>query len=194
MASEIDVCNLALSHLGDDAYVSSIDPPEGSAQAAHCARFLPLALGQLIESHPWRFALARKRLAQVTSTIEHWEYAYGLPSDMLRPVALLPDGASDDHDGVSYMIEGTTLYSNEPDAVLRYIKSGVAVSTLPPSVASALSWLLAAFLSGPVTKEPKLREYCFRMYEATRRQAAVLDANSAHDPLTHTVGWIGARE
>ena len=30
MASEIDICNLALSHLGDTATIASLDPPEGS--------------------------------------------------------------------------------------------------------------------------------------------------------------------
>ena len=43
MASDVDVCNLALAHLGDEATVASISPPEGSAQAGHCARFYPMA-------------------------------------------------------------------------------------------------------------------------------------------------------
>ena len=42
MASVADICNMALGHLGDSATVASIDPPEGSAQAEHCARFYPM--------------------------------------------------------------------------------------------------------------------------------------------------------
>ena len=38
MASEVDICNLALAHLGDAATVSSINPPEGSIQAAMVER------------------------------------------------------------------------------------------------------------------------------------------------------------
>ena len=52
MASVVDICNQALSHLGDSATVASIDPPEGSAQAEHCARFYPAALAALLEMHP----------------------------------------------------------------------------------------------------------------------------------------------
>ena len=45
MASEVEICNLALARLGDAATVVSIDPPEGSAQAEHCAMFYrPLRL------------------------------------------------------------------------------------------------------------------------------------------------------
>ena len=43
MATEVDICNLALAHLGDDATIASIKPPEGSAQAEKSARFYPIA-------------------------------------------------------------------------------------------------------------------------------------------------------
>ena len=42
MFSVVEICNLALSHLGDRATVVSIDPPEGSAQAEHCKTYWPL--------------------------------------------------------------------------------------------------------------------------------------------------------
>lgn len=51
MASEVDICNLALARLGDNATVASIDPPEGSAQAEHCARFYAIARDSLLEMH-----------------------------------------------------------------------------------------------------------------------------------------------
>jgi hypothetical protein len=41
VASSVDIANLALAHLGDEAAVTSFDPPDGSAQAEHCARLLP---------------------------------------------------------------------------------------------------------------------------------------------------------
>ena len=59
MASEVDICNLALSHLGDTATIASLDPPEGSAQAEHCARFYPIARDSLLEMHAWGFATSR---------------------------------------------------------------------------------------------------------------------------------------
>ena len=49
MASEVDICNLALGHLGDNATVASLNPPEGSVQAQHCARFYPIARDALLE-------------------------------------------------------------------------------------------------------------------------------------------------
>ena len=86
MATEIDICNLALAHLGDDATIASIKPPEGSAQAEHAARFYPIARNSLLEAHTWNFAAKRASLATTTNTIEQWEYAYVAPADMMTPV------------------------------------------------------------------------------------------------------------
>ena len=65
MASAVDICNLALSRIGDIASVQSIDPPEASAQAIHCARFYPVARDSMLERHPWGFATLRKTLKSI---------------------------------------------------------------------------------------------------------------------------------
>ena len=43
MSTPVDICNLALARLGDEANVQSISPPDGSTQAALCAQFYPIA-------------------------------------------------------------------------------------------------------------------------------------------------------
>ncbi|NBQ76422.1 MAG: hypothetical protein EBU14_13895, partial [Acetobacteraceae bacterium] len=65
MASEVDICNLALANLGDTATVASINPPEGSAQSEHCSRFYPIARDTLLEMHNWNFSTRRILLPEV---------------------------------------------------------------------------------------------------------------------------------
>ena len=36
MSSDVDICNLALARLGDEANIVSISPPDQSAQAGYC--------------------------------------------------------------------------------------------------------------------------------------------------------------
>lgn len=96
MATEVDICNLALAHLGNAATVASINPPEGSAEADHCARFYPLARDTLLEMHAWGFALKRVALAQVTNTASEWLYAYSTPNDAVNLLDVLPPSATDD--------------------------------------------------------------------------------------------------
>ena len=84
MASEVDICNLALARLGDNATVASIDPPEGSAQAEHCARFYAIARDSLLEMHAWKFATRRVQLAKLTVPSWDWSFAYAEPTGALQ--------------------------------------------------------------------------------------------------------------
>ena len=68
MSSVVDICNIALSRLGDRATVTSIDPPEGSAQADHCRRFYPIALKTILATYNWSFATTRKELMPIRLT------------------------------------------------------------------------------------------------------------------------------
>ena len=86
MASETDVVNLALSHLGDLANVQSITPPDGSIQAELAARFFPHVRDTLLEMHTWGFATTCSALASLTNTSTRWGYAYAKPNDMIRMI------------------------------------------------------------------------------------------------------------
>ena len=97
MASEVDIANLALAHLGDNATIASLYPPEGSAQAEHCARFYPIARDTLLEMHTWGFATTRMTLALLDITIPEWDYVYQGPNDVLNYIAVLPADANDDY-------------------------------------------------------------------------------------------------
>lgn len=98
MSSEVDICNLALARLGDAATVSSIDPPEGSAQAEHCATFYPIARDALLEMHPWGFATKRVTLALLSSAWPEWTYCYAQPSNVVNLLAVMPPLAKNDYD------------------------------------------------------------------------------------------------
>lgn len=91
MPSEVDIANVALSRIGDDATVSSFDPPEGSAQADHCAKFYPIARDSLLEMYEWNWATTRDTLAPLDVTPPgRWRYVYACPSDMLKALNVFP--------------------------------------------------------------------------------------------------------
>lgn len=201
MASEIDVCNLALAHLGDDATVASIDPPEGSAQAEHCARFYPIARDALLELHSWGFASRRIRLALLSSGWPEWEYAYAQPADALNILAVLPDGVTDDYQPQEFACEiddngAQVIYTDQPDAALRYTALVTDTTRFSPLFVTALSWHLASMLAGPILKgETGAAESqrCAKMAQAYLAQAKESDANQRRARPTHTPPWLGVR-
>lgn len=174
MASVIDICNLALAHLGDKATVSAISPPDGSVQAEHCSRFYPIARGVLLETHPWHFATRRIALTKISTTElpDSWTYAYSLPNLCIRPQAVLLSESTDDTLAQDYELESlsdgsSVIFTNVEDAVLKYTLSVTDTTKYPQLVVVALSRLLASYLAGPIIKgkvgtavsEAQLKQY-----------------------------------
>ena len=165
MASVAQLCNMALSHIGSDARVSSISPPDGSVEAGHCATFYDQARTELLEPGVWSFSLKRAALATTTNLSTTWAYAYVKPSDCLRPLRVLLVGSTltvftqddakyspNDADGANYALEGEVIYSNEPDATLVYVRDITDTTKFTPSFTSALGYLLAGYVAGPIIK------------------------------------------
>ncbi|SAL47458.1 gp11 [Caballeronia arvi] len=201
MASAVDICNLALGHLGDDATVSSISPPEGSSQAEHCQRFYPIARDLCLEAHEWGFATTRATLAALSNTPPPgFTYVYQLPSDCRNIVDLVdPNAVSDfhcvdygqhwhgfDQEPVPYELEtladGTqVIYTNLAGAQLRYIRGVTDTTKFSAQFVDALAWLLAAYLAGPVIKGDtgmQVGQAMMRAFIGSISQAKTSDANN----------------
>lgn len=172
MASEVDVCNMALSLLGSEASVVSISPPDGSAEAGHCKRFYALARRQALEIAAFSWTKKRAAMASVTNPSDVWAYAYQLPGDCLSPLRVLQKNFNtalvDSYTGrvvtadelrvltealgADFQIEGTTLLTHEPDAVLLYTRDMTDLTQFSSTFISGLSYLLASFIAGPIIK------------------------------------------
>lgn len=192
--SEVDICCLALSHLGDEAMVTSIVPPDGTVQAAHCKRFYPFARDLLLEAHPWTFATRRVALAVTDNPSPFdWSFAYELPADCIRPLsALLPGtpeiyyGTETDAGSHPYLVEtdadgDKVLFTNVETAVLRYIAVTTDTSKYTPGFTLSLSRLLAAYLAGPIIKGSEgmqVSQAQLKWFDIEYRKAAAADANT----------------
>lgn len=158
MSSDVDIVNIALSHLGDEAEVISIAPPDGTIQSKHAGRFYPIARDQLLEMHPWTFATVRVELAVVDGAApSEWAYAYALPTKCLKPLAVLAADALDDSRSEDFIVESSAdgvalLYTNVQAATLRFIRLIEDTTRFTPGFVTALGRLLASYLAGPIIK------------------------------------------
>lgn len=222
MASEVDICNLALGHLGDAATVSSLNPPEGSAQAEHAARFYPIARDSLLELHAWNFATTRVALAALGSSWPEWQYCYASPTDAVNLLAVLDPQAANDYSvannygftqtGFPLVGSGTytpqpysqetlpdgtlVIYTNQENAVLRYTRSVTDTTIFSPLFVDALAWYLASYLAGPIIKGDTgaaEAKRCMQMAMAMLSKATTSDANQRRTQLAPNVGWMAGR-
>lgn len=224
MASEVDIANLALAHLGDDATVSSLDPPEGSAQAEQCARFYSMARDALLQMHSWGFATKRVNGALLTSETDSWDYAYAVPANCLQMLAVLPPETSDDYVApyvtatpsgvtaqqtpyglqvqtqpfeVETLEDGTVVvYTDQEDAVLRFIARVTDASKFPPLFVNALARLLAHYLAGPLLKGDVGRAEAdgqYKKFLVEFGKATAQDGNASRRVSRAVPPWMAGR-
>lgn len=223
MVAVVDICNAALSHLGDRATVTSIDPPEGSPQAEHCARFYPMARDALLELHEWGFITVRAQLAQVSNIWPEWDYAYAAPDNMINTIAVHNAEVTDDYSTPivqGYTPEGVTntgtgIYSTQPyaleydaltdtsviltdveNAVLRYTQRADDPTNFSPLFVSCLSFYLASYLAGPIIKGDTGMAVAEKMEARALRilkNATVSDANDNYFRVQQSTPWIAGR-
>lgn len=98
MASEIEICNLALSNIRAGS-INAFN--EGSLQAQLCKLKYPILRDRCLREIPWQFNHKIRALAPVTVDIFNWAYAYSYPVDCLKIRRLigafeeLPAGSAD---------------------------------------------------------------------------------------------------
>lgn len=201
MASEVTICNLGLSHLGESATVVSIDPPEGSMHAEKCAEFYPIARDSLLEMHNWGFATRRATLAELADPPSTaWAYAYSVPDEYLHAIALLAPGGADT-DPQPFELESDDdgniiLYTNTEDAILRYVRRTADTAKFTPLFVDTLGWLLASYLAGPIIKGDSgaaAGRECYRTAVGQLSRAAVSDASARRVEQMQTPSAISAR-
>ena len=102
MATQVQICNLALAKLGDEAQVTGIAPSDGSMQANYCALFYPQALNVLLSKHAWSFATVTAATSATANFVSGGgsgaaalivDNATGIAPGMWASGANLPNGA-----------------------------------------------------------------------------------------------------
>lgn len=201
MASVVDIVNLALGKLGDSATVSSIDPPEGSAQAEQAKRFYPIARDTLLELHPWNFATKRISLAETNDIApDAWAFTYSIPSNYIRALSVYPEQTNSEADQQPFIIETNEsgqliLFTNVENATLKYIALITDTTKFTPLFVNTLSYMLSSFLAGPLIKGDTGMKIADTMYNKAMQlmnMAAGKDAAARHYDVqkTHVPSWV----
>lgn len=187
--SKLAIFNMAIAEL-PDARIDSVD--EASLAAECCRDNYQQAVQMLVEDHAYDFAVVRTVLSPAENDRGgEWDYAYTLPSDMARPVNMLPFSADDASAGAwrfygpgrsfesaaPYRIAAGKLYANSEKAVLEYVTNRPDESHFTAMFARAVALELAARIVMPVKKDQKRQDALIRFAEIARERAKAADMN-----------------
>lgn len=185
--AEIDLYNLALSHIGNSKEVQSVN--ENSAEARACKRFYAQTRDEILREFPWPFAKVTVALALVeTDPTTEWKYAYRYPVDCVFFRRILGDCRIEVRDTrVPYLIgqdaEGKLVYTDRQSAVAEYTVAVSDTSTFDPLFAQALAFKLGFYIAPRVTaSDPfKLGQRAFTLYQMAVEQARDMALNEQQD-------------
>lgn len=184
MASEVSICNVGLTRLGENTIVSLT---EDSKAGRLCNQVYGELRDQLLREYFWQFAITRVQLAaSATAPVYYWTYRYPLPADCLRLIK------PDIHD-YPYKVEGGAIVTNESTVKIKYIAQITDPNKFDVHFRDALSFLLAWELAIPLTDNDKRANDMESRYRRALSRARIMGAMEQSPDTIETETWLKAR-
>ncbi len=150
--SKVELCNLAISHLGNFGTISNIDTRQSDKEITF-SLWYDISRQTFLKMTMPNFALARKNLALVVETPpEPFSFSYAYPADCLKVLGI----GSIENKKNNYTVEGNRIYTNVEyvDGLpIRYIKDIIDVTAMSPEFKVGLSWFLAGSTAMDITQD-----------------------------------------
>lgn len=158
MATPVDICNAALSILGNPGDIVSISPVEGGRFAERCAREYPICRNTVLESYDWSFATRRTALSLLYKDYHGWCFAYAKPADAVSITSIIEEGDRYYENPNDFILETDPKTGNEliltdvEKAYCRYQFYCSNSSRYTEKFCQAVTLLLATRLAGDIIK------------------------------------------
>lgn len=197
MASVVELCNLALSHLGSYVITSLSNPT--TQEQRKCNIYYAPARDFVLRAFPWNFAEKRAYLAELGSgeTKVGYEYAYEYPQDCLKARDIY--NSTSGGDPIDFIINsldsltGKKVLTDQATALLIYTAKVTDPNVFDALFNTAFSFKLASDLAIPLTKNVKLRDAMLNAYISYMGTARTGNASEAKDTTEKTNPYITAR-
>lgn len=173
MTSVVQICNIALSNIGEQRISALTDNTE---RARLCNLRFEDCRDAVLRSYPWKCAVARVALASTTAA-PAWgfTYQYVLPSDCLRVLDI------EDYDQ-PYEIEGKFIVTDATSVKLKYIQRIEDPNQFDSLLIHAVALKLASELAEAVSGRADLRDRMLSKYLQVISEARGVDATERSMP------------
>jgi len=195
MASEVDICNLALSHVGASATISSLT--EQSEEAFHCNLLYADIRDSVLISHPWNFSTRHIALSDVGSPPDTWAYRYSYPNSCLYAREILQTDKTADpikfEIALADAYNAKVILTDQETASLIYTYKVTNTLVFSPMFINAISWRLAAEIAMPLTRDEKRMDMAFQMFNRAISEAKTFNSNESYSDINREAEWITGR-
>ena len=185
MASEVQICNLALAKIGDEQITSLSD---NSKAARLCNLIYEPTRDAALRAHPWNFAVKRVALAlSATAPAYEFDSQFALPTDFLRLLG------TDMLDTAKLSVEGSFLLCNEDAIIIKYVARIEDPNQFDWLFIEALSARLAAEMAIQMADSRTLSVDLFNLYSSKLAEARTADATEGTPDDITADTWLNSR-
>ena len=196
--TSIDICNLALSYLGNTRQITSTI--EKSTEAKLCNRFYDITRQTLLELYPWSFAVKEAFLTIVANeTHNTYTYVYESPDDCIRILKIMAENDGDmiinnfipcnGSDGVDLK----RIACDVPNAKVSYIADIQDIAIMPKSFTKAFAYALADEMVVPLSANAQLAQVIQQKSSLALDTAKKMCALEQKQPLVKINKYMDAR-
>jgi hypothetical protein len=182
--SEVEICNLALAHLGEAPIVTLLDANE---RARSLNRIFIMTRDAVLRGKDWKFAKVKAVLAEISGvTIPGWTYVYGYPTKCLCVRRIFTDIESQEPLKVEYetlyvpSLSRKVIVANEETAYVAYTYQIENVELFDNSFIMALSFLLASQVAKPLTANDDTAKLMLQIYGSLIGDAARINDSECY--------------
>jgi len=192
MASVVQICNLALSHIAKEG-IRSIS--EESAEARVCRLHYDIARDIMLAAYDWSFATVIASLAGLENDwSERYFFKFQKPIDCLKIIRVVPPiDPQWDNQPIAHEVRGSGIYTNISPCTLEYVAQRTDAQSFTMPFVDALSWALAARISMPLVTDPNVRAKTEELARVAFTAATAQDANNEPTRPDYVPGHIAAR-
>ena len=160
MASETEICQLALAHIGDQYDIASLT--ENSTEAEICNLVYEPTRDMMLRGHTWGFAKKYRTLVALDGEEPGiWEYMFTYPTDCLKIRYVNKATGKHLHNPVEFEVslndeDKKVILCDEAEPVIVYTKAVTNPGLFDSSFYMALSYAVASRIAIPLTGDKEL--------------------------------------
>jgi hypothetical protein len=187
--SVIEICNNALTDLGEDAIMSLSDD---SKAARLCAQRWPAVRDAVLRAHPWNCAMSQAELAACAAApLWKWDFQYELPADFLRIVELVGSGLER---VAQWEVQGRIVLCNTAAPLyLSYVRRETDPQKYDALLCEALAARLSATLAYPLSGSTALAQAFWSAFQQKMTEARGVNAREGVPQAMAPATWLSAK-
>ena len=189
MASEVDICNIALSNLGEKSITARTD---ANQRARACDNRFDDVRDLALRSHIWNCALKRAQLtASATAPVWGFDYAYPKPAEMLRLIAVSENTSGDN--SYAFKIEGDNIVTDASTLYILYIERVTDTAKFDSMLIQAIALRLATEIAQDITGKTELKNSLMDKYREVLSESRSADAAEGTPQKIEADLWLQSR-